>query len=67
MEHGGRAFVTLTPQALKEMFKLPEEVQIVGAEWDFQHNCLKLYLRGEIFPSVMDGQTSICLLEGEYA
>jgi len=49
-----KAAVLISPDLLIEALNLPE-CEIVGSEWDFGNNCLKLYLESDEFPEIADG------------
>jgi len=55
------AFFNLSTELLRQALYMPEETNIIGADWDFAGNCLRVYIEhpdlkevslGEILPII---------------
>lgn len=47
----------INPGLLAQCLQLPAEIAIVGARWNWTHRAVELYLEGEPFHSVGEGET----------
>jgi len=45
-----RISVPCSQLLLKLVFQLPEDCEVTGAQWDFEHRILKLYVEGDSLP-----------------
>lgn len=47
----GTAVFNVSTDFLTALFRLPDEVRVVGAEWDFVNNSVRVFIRGPGVPS----------------
>lgn len=45
----------LSPELLRQALSIPQDVEIIGAEWNFAADTMQLYVRGPAFPEVEKG------------
>ena len=50
----GKCFAS--PALVEDRLKLPDDVSIVGAAWDFDSSCVILYIEGESLREIEEGQ-----------
>ena len=50
----GKCFAS--PAFVEDRLKLPDDIHIVGAAWDFDSECVILYIEGESLREIEDGQ-----------
>ena len=55
MSNRRMASFTVSPPLLEEALTLPDGHRIVGAEWDFAANAVRLYVEGPGLPEVEPG------------
>lgn len=51
------ASFAVTPQLIEQALSMPEGIKIVGAEWDFSSQTIRLYLEGPGLPEFEPGFT----------
>lgn len=54
----GTAVVGVAPAILGKLLGLPQDIHILGAEWDFPANNLRVYVRGPGLPRVGIGSAA---------
>lgn len=55
MKTRNMACFSVTPRLIEDAIKMPENHFIVGAEWDFASNSIRLYIEGDSLPEVPIG------------
>lgn len=51
----GTALTTVSTELLARLLTLSPGVNVIGAEWDFPENCLRVYIRGVGVPKAEEG------------
>lgn len=51
-----RAYFHLSSDLLKQALHMPEDCKVIGADWDFAGDCLKIYIEHDELPEVPVGQ-----------
>lgn len=47
----GTAVFNVNPDFLTALFRLPDGVRVIGAEWDFVNNSVRIFIRGPGVPA----------------
>ena len=47
-----RAYFRLNTDLLKQALHIPEDCKVIGADWDFAGDCLKIYIEHDDLPEV---------------
>lgn len=50
------AYFLLSPELLKEALHMPMDTHVIGADWDFAGDCLKIYVEHHSLKPVEAGQ-----------
>lgn len=57
MEKRNMASFAIAPLLIEQALAIPENHEIVGAEWDFASRTMRLFVEGPDLPEVERGQT----------
>ena len=61
MDKPGIGFFFVSAELIRSMFKLPDDTTVVGAEWNFPSNAMKIYISSPQIPSVPEGYNPLRL------
>lgn len=56
-----RAYFLLSPEMLKRALMIPVETEIIGADWDFNTDALKVYVEDESLEDIRAGMVLPCI------
>ena len=56
MNSTNRAQIIISPELISKAISLPNDIKIIGADWKFESQSVRLFLEGERLPTVAEGE-----------
>ena len=56
MNSTNRAQIIISPELISKAISLPNDIKIIGADWNFESQSVRLFLDGERLPTVAEGE-----------
>ena len=56
MKTTNRAQIIVSPELISKAISLPNDIKIIGADWKFDSQSVRLFLEGERLPTVAEGE-----------